>query len=375
MNILVIGNGFDLAHGLPTSYSDFLLFIEHISIDNVESILHKFKPEHKEYFRKYINNRDNPYLKEIISLCKNNKWIEWFENRKNFINGNWVDFEAEISNVIQQLDNVSQIALNKSQYTSHDLMEYSHMLSMMWEGFPPRNYRGWNWIFNEISITELEKIKDILINDLNRLIRCLELYLIDYVGKIEKGVLSPDITRLHIEKILSFNYTTTYSTLYPNKRYEVDYVHGQAKLESNPPNNIVLGIDEYLPKERKNQDLLFIEFKKYFQRIQKRTGSLYKKWLEKKEPTHVYFFGHSLDVTDKDILRDIILSPLTKITIFYRNEKQYASQIRNLVQVLSQDTLISMVYGTHPQIEFKQQQSMISISTEFLPENAIPQTV
>lgn len=27
MNILVIGNGFDLAHGLPTKYGDFLDFI------------------------------------------------------------------------------------------------------------------------------------------------------------------------------------------------------------------------------------------------------------------------------------------------------------------------------------------------------------
>jgi len=26
MNILVIGNGFDLAHGLPTKYKDFLEF-------------------------------------------------------------------------------------------------------------------------------------------------------------------------------------------------------------------------------------------------------------------------------------------------------------------------------------------------------------
>lgn len=27
MNILVIGNGFDLAHGLPTKYTDFLEWI------------------------------------------------------------------------------------------------------------------------------------------------------------------------------------------------------------------------------------------------------------------------------------------------------------------------------------------------------------
>ena len=28
MNILVIGNGFDLAHGLPTTYKDFLAFTD-----------------------------------------------------------------------------------------------------------------------------------------------------------------------------------------------------------------------------------------------------------------------------------------------------------------------------------------------------------
>ena len=32
MNILVIGNGFDLAHGLPTKYWDFMLFIKSIKI-------------------------------------------------------------------------------------------------------------------------------------------------------------------------------------------------------------------------------------------------------------------------------------------------------------------------------------------------------
>ena len=31
MNILVIGNGFDIAHGLPTQYSDFLEYIQAIN--------------------------------------------------------------------------------------------------------------------------------------------------------------------------------------------------------------------------------------------------------------------------------------------------------------------------------------------------------
>lgn len=36
MNILIVGNGFDLAHGLPTKYADFLKFIDFFT-----SIRHK----------------------------------------------------------------------------------------------------------------------------------------------------------------------------------------------------------------------------------------------------------------------------------------------------------------------------------------------
>lgn len=44
MNILLIGNGFDLAHGLPTTYNDFLTFLEYINSDSSTSSL-KINPE------------------------------------------------------------------------------------------------------------------------------------------------------------------------------------------------------------------------------------------------------------------------------------------------------------------------------------------
>ncbi len=34
MNILILGNGFDLAHKLPTSYVDFLSFVEQVQDAN-----------------------------------------------------------------------------------------------------------------------------------------------------------------------------------------------------------------------------------------------------------------------------------------------------------------------------------------------------
>ena len=69
---------------------------------------------------------------------------------------------------------------------------------------------------------------------------------------------------------------------------------------------MVLGIDEYLDESRKNKKTEFIQFKKYYQRIHKRTDCEYVYWFDKnksvekskKYDNEVYIFGHSLDITD-----------------------------------------------------------------------------
>ncbi|MCI8347110.1 MAG: hypothetical protein HFJ12_04090 [Bacilli bacterium] len=128
-------------------------------------------------------------------------------------------------------------------------------------------------------------------------------------------------------------------------------------------------------------------FKKYYQRIHKETGCKYKEWVEKikesgKEtekklreqfPTQIpirkfrskhdlYIFGHSLDITDKDILRDLILNDNVYTTIFYLNKDVMGQQIANLVKVIGQDELIRRTGGSTKTIEFKQQQDMVEIN-------------
>lgn len=159
---------------------------------------------------------------------------------------------------------------------------------------------------------------------------------------------------------------------------------------------MVLGIDEYLPKKRRDRDTEFIAFKKFYQRIHKETGCKYKEWLDiikgefvdyqielercKKERNimnlkatvnqlkkqylnkhHVYIFGHSLDVTDRDILRDLILNDNVHITIFYHDKDAMGQQIANLVKVIGQDELIRRTGGKDKLIEFKPTQSMKEI--------------
>ena len=106
-------------------------------------------------------------------------------------------------------------------------------------------------------------------------------------------------------------------------------------------------------------------FKKYYQRIYKRTGNQYKKWLkqihEKREESILYIFGHSLDETDGDILRDLINDDKIQTIIFYKNKKILGQQIANLVKVLSRDKVIEKVYGHNPSIKFIQQKEQQKI--------------
>lgn len=74
-----------------------------------------------------------------------------------------------------------------------------------------------------------EEIRNKLILDLNKLIRTLEYYLIEYVGKIEIEFLSSDIKGINPDKVLNYNYTDTYQKLYgKDKQIDYDFIHGKA---------------------------------------------------------------------------------------------------------------------------------------------------
>ena len=76
---------------------------------------------------------------------------------------------------------------------------------------------------------------------------------------------------------------------------------------------------------------------------------------------NIYILGHSLDVTDKDILAKLINTEGAKTTIFYHSQESLGNQIANLVKVIGQDNLIARVHGENASIIFKQQQEAIQI--------------
>ena len=78
------------------------------------------------------------------------------------------------------------------------------------------------------------------------------------------------------------------------------------------------------------------------------------------EKINIYILGHSLDVTDKDILKRLITASNAKTTIFYHNQEALGNQIANLVKVLGEDELIKRVHGKHASVIFKEQKQPIT---------------
>lgn len=427
MNILVIGNGFDLAHGLPTKYEHFLEFVkvigQVIKVHDKESLNSiewgNINSQIKKLIEKNMGNVRNNLLsqKQIWSeLLVDNFWIDYFLQCDMYQKENWIDFESEISRVIQSIDNdmkqkgvdenivVSELPvpfLSEKFLNDYESLEQERDMCASEEIRKMEEKEGERWSIGKssdylkeyIENHPLENLKEEITykklivrleNDLDKLIRALEIYLAEYVNVINDTEECKAIQEVNPDCVLSFNYSNTYERLYGNaKKIEYNYIHGKAEINNTvESNNMVLGIDEYLEPERMNNEIGFIAFKKYYQRIYKGTGCEYRDWIYKMKESaksfelksrkeypiqipfikftnderhKLYIFGHSLDITDQDILRELILNDNIYTTIFCMDKKDLKRKIANLVKVITQDELIRRTGGSTKTIEFKLQ--------------------
>lgn len=383
MNILMIGNGFDLEHDLPTKYTDFLKFIKdfnqaYYSPSN-EAAICEFE---NTYFLNFIKTHRNIYKRtEIINalrkLIYRNLWLNYFikiHDEHLFQKENWIDFESEISSIVQTMEQLIKYYENYRLTGVEDRALHNFYLDTLTKFIDEES----------LKMDNIQSCIQPMIFDLNRLICALEIYIAYYINYIKIQYYSPDILFNSFDKVISFNYSDTYSRLYTVTYDDADYhfIHGRMSpalslswymlpdLEKNSNslesymshNNMVLGIDEYLPDDRKDKEVDFLTFKKYYQRIYKNTTSQYKDWLkeidanpESNEQNTLHIFGHSLDVTDGDILRELINHKGIKTIIYYKTKQQLGQQITNLVKVLGSNAVIEKVYGSNSSITFKVQ--------------------
>lgn len=381
MEILILGNGFDLEHNLPTQYRDFLVFVkEYIQIalnENWENEIGRISDNgRKDFYRSIFIGEKKGVGKRLGEMLIDNIWIKHFFHTQTYIKENWIDFESEISKIIILLEK-AKADYDKKVLLATDVILPTKIIAAFCQEMMDENY-----ILEDISDAFFKNIKSKLVKDLNRMITALEIYLAEYIGEMIIDSYNKSIAKLNPTHIISFNYTDTYKRVYDNgcRHIIYDYIHGKSQ-KANKESDLVLGIDEYLDDNSRSTNVEYIEFQKYYQRMQKRTDCSYKDWVDKiteecvrasNEKVALYIFGHSLDVTDKDILREFILNEHVVTTIFFYNQESYEREIANLVKVLGPTQLAKRMYGKDKSITFVKQESSCRIeNSEFEISNDI----
>lgn len=271
---------------------------------------------------------------EFREKIRNCFWIDHFL-KKSVIGGTWLNFEDEIKAVVESV-------IGDRNNTRYEVV--GGLTNRALNAYCSAN----SFYQNKKTFKDLFQL---MMSKLRKLTRALEIYMHGYVATIEVNQIK-FFQRTHVDKVLSFNYTDTYTSVYDMTK-ECCYIHGEANRDKKIPCNMVLGFDDhYMDGVTVVPEL--VPFEKYCQRIVNRTDNQYFEWLEKmqSEANTVYIYGHSLGPADGDVLKQFVQAPNTKIIVYCRDEFDRAEKIKNLAVILGPDKLIQLTGGINPLIDF-----------------------
>lgn len=385
-NILVMGNGFDLYHKLPTNYKDFmditnrlieleqegkmkaswltfLLCKESPLYDKNKSIKACF-----DTYQKQITNTelDVNSINTMITIAKDNIWFNYFKIcMQNDIK--WIDFEKEIRYVIEKFELFfNQITEAYDELVTEEngvliIQEFHLKLDVqqvidLFDFFKDKTFGKDELtiaIKNEYTIqkntrngtllmgVDENKIMNTLADQLDYFSKLFEIYIVEIINKItiDKTMMNPMIFD-KIDAVISFNYTDTYKNIYNNKIADeyIEFIHGKAGSK-----NIVFGINSDSHDKLENLNENYIKFKKEYRRL--RNGNLlnYKRLLDDEKAINFIFFGHSLDETDGDILKELITWKKAHCIIYYLDDEARDSYLINLYKFFGIDKIKELV--------------------------------
>lgn len=208
--------------------------------------------------------------------------------------------------------------------------------------------------FKTIIGIDRKAIIKILRVEFDDLCNGLWLYLKDiepHCREIKSEIKYQQIQNIEADAVITFNYTNTYER-YGIKSENVIHLHGSLQ-----ENNIVLGFNDDNEKE-----LQYVYFKKYMQCILKDspildnyqflrgvtngTTSTY----DHGKPI-MHFFGHSLDITDRDKL-EYLFNNASEIRIYYYDEDDHEEKIEKIIALLGKRQALTQMH--EKTIEFVQ---------------------
>ena len=357
--ILILGNGFDIAMGRKTRYTDFIDFEKQLFSNPDEELLE---------FLKVKNIRIEKY--------RNNLYLRFINENEETLGINWSNIELIISRLLDAIiyfKNDSDllfesIGLFDTYEFDNVLLDRSNYIAKYYVVKVIAENFGQIEFDNKQKELLIEKLDELFLDQLDLLIELLEIYLsyLDYIDFKVRGIEARPtaldaVPNLSHTYVLNFNYTNTSGHLYGTSEKKTHFVHGRIDIDRtfSRINTMVFGIED---KENDvNSDL--IPYQKYYQRVVKETGNDFEKFFKPKDKysnegvsklqlTNIIIYGHSVDPLDKEIFQKCfeLVEAESEQNIMYKyrfiftyfDEPAKRSIIKNLAIILGKEKLIEL---------------------------------
>jgi len=353
IEVMLLGNGFDLNHYLITSYSDFLIVGEYfrdktcVYNENLSlyDILSKITNK-SDFMNTSLSIYENAYKttkiskEEFFSMVekfRENCWVNHFykENPRE----TWIDLEMLISDVLESIDNNEIDSLKAFEKV---IFENSAMTNI--EYIHTKNYILGKEIYDKAFFDQYTEFVELL----RLYLKVFVNNLLDNMPKIKEpqNKLFKNATFT-----ITFNYTSSYEKLY--KQNKVVHIHGDVNKE------IILGINSN--KNDNAKELFnprFIKYKKYYQRLTKHTIDKLSQVFylldtkdNKDSKKFLSVIGHSLDTSDEDVIT-VIFDMFDVVFIYYYDDNALDKYVKNLTKIYTAKQLSKMTLSS--KIVFKQ---------------------
>jgi hypothetical protein len=306
-NLLIIGNGFDLAHDLPTSYGHFIKYM----LEEIVNDPQKYK-DIIEITPSVINSVDDfyNYLTTEHHMIFNNIFFRTF--CKNYHNNDWSDIES------LYYSELSNIGKTDSPYQS------------------PKKLNN-----------EFKQIKE-----------CLESYLSLDINKNFKIINAFNYLFNKVNSnntlIINFNYTNTVRDYLDGLSSKLIHIHGNLNSKTNP---IVFGYAAFDSEARmlieKNENEYLRNIKKNCYKMANNENSI-RDYLDGTKQIDVSIIGHSCGISDKLILQEIFNHEnIRSIRILYHKEYEsfFQKQV-NIDRIMNNDSLFKKLKPFDRQFKF-----------------------
>lgn len=389
--IILIGNGFDLAHGLKTGYKDFIdsywtdirSKIEHY-LEHIESLgTSILKPYKDDFICFQLEDRNVPFSDKIYSarnaenpygeLCKllnesknylltghltfKNKLFERISKKCSLLN--WVDIEneyyGELKKILSEDDTQKRNELVKT--LNQEFKAVRVLLEEYLTEISESEVEAKESISNafrskidleDVAVTKKEQFQTVFVE--SALSHCrVSTHPETYYANMRETVKDSERKKIRQSMgnefessktmILNFNYTNTAEKLYTKEgRYEVINIHGELNNKNNP---IIFGYGDELDDDYKTiEKLQDNEFLENIKSINYHKTRNYRRLLDfiHSGLFQVYVMGHSCGNSDRTLLNTLFEHEnCASVKVFYHQTGEEKDDYSNLIRNISRN--------------------------------------